>query len=149
MSLPDPNRDPQFYQGVPVRRAIAFLLDIAIVTILALLLGLVGGVLGFLTLGLGWFVILPILAAIGALYRWATLGSYSATIGMLTLGIEVRTAGGDRLDWGEALVHALGFTLCLYVPPLLFAGWVTVALTREGRMLHDLPLATVVINRPL
>ncbi|MEM6547629.1 MAG: RDD family protein [Pseudomonadota bacterium] len=149
MPIPDPVKDAQFYDGVPLRRIAAFVVDTAVVTVLSLGVLLVGLIIGLVTLGLGVVVAIPVLAAIGFLYRWTMLSGHSATLGMLLLGLEVRRSDGEQLDQTTAFVHAAGFTGCLYIPVLLIGGWLSVLLTAERRMLHDLPLGTVVINRPL
>lgn len=146
MGIPDPHHDLQFYQGVALRRFIAFLIDTAVI----MALWFVGAVvLAALTLGLGIALIGPLLFLTGFLYRWLLLARRSATLGMTLTGIEVRSAQGALLTQGEAAIHTLGFMVTLMFLPLAIIGWILMATSPEGRALHDLPLGTVVINRPV
>ena len=144
-ALPDPVADAAFYDGVPLRRLLAFLIDAALIFGLAVI---VIGVLTILTLGLALPLagLLSLLIAFG--YRWVTLAAHSATLGMAFLGIELRNRAGGRLTSGEAAVHT-GLFLMLMASIL---GWIATVLailaTERGQGIPDLLLGTVAINRP-
>ena len=54
---------------------------------------------------------------ISFLYRWVTIASGSATLGMRMMSIEFRTRYGERFDGGTALLHTLGYTVSVAVSP--------------------------------
>ena len=83
MQHPSPFDDPEFYENVLVKRAIAFCIDTALIFILCFILL---PFTGFLAL----FVWVPFFAVISFIYRVLTLSYGSATLGMLFLGIEIR-----------------------------------------------------------
>ncbi|WP_316014501.1 RDD family protein [Roseobacter sp. HKCCA0434] len=138
--LPDPATDPQFYDGVPSRRLIAWVLDVAIITALWL-------VFGILTLGLGW-LLLPFWLVVSFLYRTFTISGRSATWGMRMMGIEFRDGFGQRFGFGQALVHTGLYALSL---SFMFTQVVSIFLmggTARGQALHDIPLGSTAINSP-
>ena len=102
--LPDPDTQAEFYADVPVKRAIAWVVDILLVFAMAFLLAV-------LTVGVGFFVFGFLLLAIGFIYRTVTLANRSATIGMRLAAIELRTARGERFDSRKLFnARALGIT---------------------------------------
>jgi uncharacterized RDD family membrane protein YckC len=143
--LPDPDIDSSFYDGVPARRFAAWVVDFIIVAAMSVV---VIPVFGILTLGLGFFAAPVVFATLSFIYRTATLTSRSATWGMRLMGLEVRTAGGARVDFGIALAHVGLYTLSLFLTvPLAFSA-LTVLATRYRQTLHDIVLRTTVINAP-
>lgn len=148
MSVPDPVHDSQFYDGVPMRRLVAFCIDLAVILLLWCVVLVVGLIVSILTLGLGTPIAAAVFAATGFLYRWVMLSERSATVGMLMTGIEVRDARGSRLNPVIAFLHVAGFYVSVFITPLLVIGWFLMASTPYRRLLHDLVLGTVVINRP-
>ena len=148
MGIPDPVRDSQFYQGVPMRRLAAFCVDLVVILALWCVVLIVGLLISILTLGLATPLATAIFAATGFLYRWAMLAERSATLGMILTGIEVRDSAGDRLGPIVAFLHVAGFYASVFVTPLLVIGWFLMAASPYRRLLHDLILGTVVINRP-
>ena len=139
--LPDPETDPQFYDGVPMRRLVAALIDGA------LILG-AAAVFVVLTLGLGLFVVGGFALIADFLYRVTTISSRSATIGMGLMRIELRRRDGRRFDLG----HAIGHTLLFYVAGLsVIAQIVSIVMmagSSLGRGLHDFPFGSTMINSP-
>jgi uncharacterized RDD family membrane protein YckC len=148
MGVPDPVHDSQFYDGVPMRRLAAFCIDLFVILVLWCIVLVVGLLVSIVTLGLAMPVAMAVFAATGFIYRWAMLAERSATVGMLVTGIEVRDAGGGRVDPVIAFLHVAGFYLTVFVTPLLVIGWFLMASSPYRRLLHDLVLGTVVINRP-
>ncbi|HET7410873.1 MAG TPA: RDD family protein [Paracoccaceae bacterium] len=148
MTAPDPLLDSQFYDGVPARRLVAFCIDVVVVFAIWCVVLLLGLILTVVTLGLG-----APLAALAAsvtdfLYRWILLAQGSATLGMRLTGVEIRDSAGRRLDAVTAFLHVAGFYVTLFFLPLLVIGWVLMAATPHRRLLHDIPLGAVAINRP-
>lgn len=143
--LPDPERDPQFYQGVQSRRLAAWVVDV----VLVLAVGVPAAfIFGLATLGFG-FALFPILVmAVGFLYRTATIAAGSATWGMRLMGIELRRRDGTRLDFPTALSHTAIYTVAFSVVLLQLASIVGMLATRYGQGLPDIVLRTAMINRP-
>ena len=144
--LPDPDLDRRFYAGVPLRRLVAWLIDVAII----LLIGVPLAVLfGLLTLGFGFALFGFIIAAVGFLYRTALLAApASATLGMRFTGIEFRRGDGTRFDLPTALAHTAIYMVCISVFVLQLVSCVTILGTRYRQSLADLILGTTAINRP-
>jgi len=149
MITPDPVLDRQFYEGVPVRRVVAFCIDLAIVLALCCAMLLIGMILAIATFGLAAPLIMAGISVTDFLYRWAMLSRNSATIGMRLTGIEIRNADGRKLDAGQALLHVAGFYVTVFFLPLLVISLVVMVASAHRRMLHDLALGAVAINRPL
>jgi uncharacterized RDD family membrane protein YckC len=139
--LPDPYHQPEYYEGVLPKRALAWIVDILIITGATFLLGIV-------TLTIAWFLWPIAYLAVGALYRVGTLASRSATWGMRLMGIELRDHRGDRFDGATAILHVLGYYLSMsFVLPAL--GSVAAMLVTDRRQgLTDLLLGSAAINRP-
>lgn len=149
MSLPDPDRDPQFYQDVPMRRFIAFLIDSVIITILMGLVLVVSMIVGILTFGIGWLMGMAFFVATGFLYRLLLMANNSATLGMSAMGIEIRDRSGEPLEMPTAVVHTVGFYITLLFPALMVGGWLIMLMSPHKRLLHDWLPGTAAINRPL
>lgn len=145
MALPDPLRDSQFYEGVPLRRFAAFVIDFIIITVL----GLVGAFIVALgTFGLGTPLMFLIFLLTGFLYRWLLLRHRSATIGMIMTGIEIRNAQGEKMDQSGAFLHTFGFMITFSFAPLMLIGWFLMMSDPYKRLMHDLVLGSAAINRP-
>lgn len=148
MTAPDPVLDGQFYNGVPARRFVAFCIDGVIVFALWCAVLLAGLFLTLVTLGAGAPLIVVAVAATDFLYRWFMLAERSATMGMWLTGIELRTSAGARLDAATAFLHVAGFYLSVFFTPLLLIGWMLMVASPHRRLIHDVFLGTVAINRP-
>jgi uncharacterized RDD family membrane protein YckC len=141
MSLPDPVREPDFYRGVAVKRALAWVVDGGVTWVLCLLaLPLTAFT------GLFWWATLW--ATVGFLYRWATIAQGSATWGMRLMAITIRERDGRRLSPVTALLHTAGYTASLAVFPLQVVSVALMAGLGRGQGLTDLALGTAVLNNP-
>lgn len=149
MSLPDPVADPQFYDGVPLRRAVAFLIDLVIVASLMALVLVSGVILGFFSAGLGFVVAVMLFFVTGFGYRYLLISQRSATLGMIAAGIELRDRLGEKLDAPTTLVHTAGFYVTMMFPLLLVIGWLLMLGSPHRRLAHDILPGTTAINRPL
>jgi uncharacterized RDD family membrane protein YckC len=144
----DPFSHPEYFEGVLARRMIAFLIDLFIITVPIILACIFIFLFGLITFGLGWglFLLLVPGSVIWALvYCGATMGGpASATIGMRTVDIEVRTWYGAPCYFLLGAVHAIAFwvTTSALTPLVLLVG----LLNERQRLLHDFLLGTVVIN---
>ena len=144
--FPDPDRDAQFYDGVPLKRLMAWVIDSVLIMVASVL---VTGVLAVLTLGLMALAFPFVIFGISFAYRWLTIASRSATLGMALMGIELRGHDGQRLPSAAAAMHSAAFVLLT----ASLVGWVvtiaSILSTRHNRGLPDFLVGTVVINRPM
>jgi uncharacterized RDD family membrane protein YckC len=144
----DPWLQPEYFEGVLARRMIAFIIDLAVIMVPVVFAWVFIFFFGIVTFGLGWllFHLVPLGAALWALvYCGATMGGpASATIGMRTVDLEVRTWYGEPCYFLLGAVHALAFwvTISTLTPLVLVVG----LLNDRRRLLHDFLLGTVVIN---
>jgi uncharacterized RDD family membrane protein YckC len=143
--LPDPERDWQFYQGVPGRRLVAWFVDVALVLLVGVPLAIL---FGLVTLGFGFALFPLVVAAVGFVYRAATIAGGSATWGMRFSGIEFRRGDGTRFDLGTALAHTAIYMVCISVFVLQLISCATIVGTRYRQSIADLILGTTAINRP-
>lgn len=139
-NLPDPMVQPEFYDSVPIKRGLAWVIDAAL--ILALVVPIVVMTL-FIAL---WF--LPLLFfVVGFVYRVATITGGSATWGMRLMSIEFRDRRGEHFDASQAFMHTLGYTVSMSIFPLQLISVAMMFLTERGQGLTDMLLGTVAINR--
>ena len=143
----DPAVHPEVYEGVRTRRSFAFLVDAAVVLFLMLVATVVILILGVLTLGLGWLLFPLVWPVVAIFYTVFTLGGLrSATPGMRFMGIEIRTVRGERMNYGLALLHALGFWFSVaFLTPLIL---LVALFTPRKQLLHDLLLGTIAVRSP-
>src|SRR6266446_8586066 len=144
----DPYLQPELFRGVLTRRAIAFIIDLIVLSIPVILAVLFIAVFGVVTLGLGWalFLLVSPASVIWALiYYGASLGGpHSATIGMRVMDLELRTWYGAPSYFVLGAMHAVLFWISVSVlsPLVLLVG----LFNGLRRLLHDILLGTVVIN---
>ena len=139
--LPDPDHDAAFYEGIPAKRFVAWIVDVVIISIISLILGL-------LTLTLLLWIWPILYLGVSFLYRAATIGSGSATLGMRLMSIELRNAQGLRFSPTEAVVHT---GLYLFWSVSLILQFISIGLilaSPRHQGLHDHILGTAAINRP-
>ncbi len=138
--LPDPDSQSEFYAGIPMKRAVAWALDTAVIIGLSLLVV-------FFTLGIGFFFFAFIFLIVGFAYRVLTIAGNSATWGMRLVAIELRTGKGERFDMGRALMHTLGYSLSVaFVFPQI-VSMALMAFSARGQGLSDMVLSTAMVNR--
>ncbi len=139
--LPDPIVDAQFYEAVPFKRLLAWVIDTILVTLVAAATVLA-------TLGLGAFVFPVILFAINIAYRIFTISRSSATLGMQMTGIEIRNKQGNKLSLEEAAWHTGTYTVVALIFITLAISMIMMLVNKRGQGLHDYFLGTTAINRP-
>lgn len=146
----DPVAHPELFEGVLARRIIAFLIDLIIIALPVIGTAIFIFLFGIVTFGLGWFLfgILHALSVVWALiyYGFTMGGPSSATIGMRTMNLQIRTWYGAPCYFVLGAVHAVLYWLSvsLLTPLILLIG----LFTSRRQLLHDLLLGTVVINNP-
>jgi uncharacterized RDD family membrane protein YckC len=138
--LPDPVRQSAFYDSVTLKRGLAWIVDSIIVAILVFI------ALAF-TAFLGAFFFFAFWMVISFAYRVVTIANGSATWGMRLMAIEFRDWRGEKLDFGQAFMHTLGYTVAVSVAPLQIVSIVCMFATERGQGLSDLLLGTTALNK--
>ncbi|WP_299030826.1 RDD family protein [uncultured Sulfitobacter sp.] len=137
---PDPELQPQFYDGVPTKRLLAWGVDTLITVVLTLV------VIPF-TAFIGLFFLPLLYLLLGFAYRTVTLSRSSATWGMQLMAIELRTRDDNRFDLPTAFLHTAGYTVSLAMPLLQLISIVLMLSTERRQGLSDHVLGTVALNR--
>jgi uncharacterized RDD family membrane protein YckC len=144
----DPIAQPELFEGVRTRRAIAFVIDVLIIGVPLIFAGMFIFVFGLVTLGFGWllFALMSPISVIWALlYFGLTFGSAaSATIGMRMVDLEMRTWYGGPAYFVLGAVHAVAYwlTVSFLTPFILLVS----LFNSRKRLLHDMLVGTIVIN---
>lgn len=137
---PDPAVQPQFYEGIPMKRLLAWLVDMVVIVLVCLL------IVPF-TAFTGLFFFPLLMLVVGFVYRWATLANGSATWGMRLLSMELRRGDDRPFDGGTALMHTLGYSVSIAFPVLQLISVVLMATSERRQGLTDMVLGTVPLNR--
>lgn len=139
--LPDPDHQGEFYDGVTLRRFLAWLVDLVLVGALVMV------ILPF-TAFAGLFFLPLLFLVVDFTYRWVTISRGSASWGMWLCGIELREGSGQRLRPTIAFLHTFGYMLTAgaVVTQILSVGLMLT--TARGQSLPDLVLSTAMIRRP-
>ena len=137
---PDPDIQPQFYDGVPSKRLLAWIVDTIIIMVLTLV------VIPF-TAFIGLFFLPLLYLVVGFAYRTVTLSRSSATWGMQLMAIELRTRDDTRFDLNTAFLHTLGYTISIAMPLLQVISIVLMLGSERRQGLSDMILGTVALNR--
>ncbi len=138
--LPDPDRQPEFYQSVATKRFVAWLFDIAFISLLCTVAVL-------FTAFLGLFFLALIYAVISFIYRVVTIANGSATLGMRFMGIELRDSFGARMDFGKAVAHTAGYFVSMTFFVIQVISVIMMLTSARGQGLTDAFLGTVMINQ--
>ncbi len=137
---PDPDMQPEFYDGIPVKRLLAWVVDMIVIIALCVL------ILPF-TAFTGLFFFPFLVLVVGFIYRVMTLASGSATWGMRLMGMELRTLRDAPFDFGTALVHTLGYSFSWAMAPLQLISVIMMCLTDRRQGLSDVVMGTVAVNK--
>lgn len=140
MMLADPISQPQFYQDVPSKRLLAWIVDTVIVLAMT-------AVAVLLTLFIGLFFLPLLFVMIDFPYRVITLATGSATWGMRLFAIEIRDMQGERLDLGQAFLHTLGYYVSWAVAPLQLISIILMAASARRQGLTDMVMGSAALNR--
>ena len=146
----DAAANPEVFEGVLARRMMAFIIDVIIIAVPLVIAWICIFIFGLITFGLGWalFWMFSPASIIWALFYYGlTLGGpASATIGMRTMEIEMRTWYGAPAYFVLGAVHAIVFwvSITFLSPFILLLG----LFNSRRRLLHDMLLGVVLINNP-
>ena len=140
-ALPDPDHQAEFYADVPLKRGLAWIVDMVLIAILTVV------IVPFTAFTALFF--LPVLfLMVSFTYRVVSLARRSATPGMRLMAIEFRDRTGRRFDLATAFLHTLGYTLTIATLLLQLLSIGLMLTGARGQGLSDLVLGTVAINRP-
>jgi uncharacterized RDD family membrane protein YckC len=142
---PDPVARADYYDGVVLRRSIAYLVDGFILFVIGIILTIGLSIFGVITFGLG-FHLFPLLSIVPIAYATLLIGGpHSATFGMRLMDVQVRSWGGERPN----LLQALIMTLLFYATVAItwFFGLLVVFFNARRRAAHDFLAGTVVVRR--
>ncbi len=140
-ALPDPDSQSVFYDGIPTKRLFAWIVDVVLIFVMMLILSIV-------TLSVAFWLWPFFWAVTSFLYRWITLGSGSATLGMRLMNIELRGPTGARLTSQEAMFHTGLYIGCFIVPIVQVLSIGSIALSPRKQSVPDHLLGTAAINKP-
>lgn len=142
----DPFSDPSRFEGLLWRRAAAYVVDLGILVLLLVLYYVALVILSVATLGLLTPLLVLLASAIPAAYHTLTIGGPgSATLGMRTFGVEVRTWNGGKPGYLQALLHTVVFYVSVSFTGGLILLWPL--FSNRRRCLHDLLCGTVLTRR--
>ena len=137
--LPDPVTQGEFYRDVTMKRFIAWVIDVIVVSVFAALVVVA-------TVGIGLFFIAAIWLAIDFLYRLTTMTTRSATWGMRLVSIEFRDFRGLPFGLATALVHTLGYMVSMGFGLPQVISVIMMVVTPRGQGLTDMVLGTAPVN---
>lgn len=144
----DPLDDPALFTGILPRRVFAFVLDVGVLTGLAILYYFATVLLGLLTLGLAFPLLITAGAFLPLAYHTLTIGGpHSATLGMRVFGLQVKVWNGGAPGYLQALLHTAVFYLSLGLTSGLILLWAL--FNNRRRCLHDILCGTVVLRRSI
>ena len=141
----DPVLEPDLFQDVLKRRAIAYLFDILGVSLLWVVAAIVVAILGIATFGLAWMIYPALWPIVGVLYTVSSLaGPTAATPGMRAMGLAMRSVDGPKPDALKALVHVVVFyALTVTVTPLIHLVGL---FTARRQLLQDMVAGVLVMD---
>ncbi|TDQ66132.1 putative RDD family membrane protein YckC [Maritalea mobilis] len=144
--LPDPHSAPELFDGVLLRRILAFVIDLIVVTILIVIASVLLGILGVLTLGIAWLGYFILVPGVWIGYYALTLGTpVRATLGMQMMDIVLTPTRATPLEGWLAILHPIvgWVSITLFTPFILLAG----LFTARRQLVHDLVVGTLMVRR--
>jgi uncharacterized RDD family membrane protein YckC len=144
--MPDPVTVPAAYDGVLWRRTLGYLVDLGCIGVIAIFVGIIFFVLSVLSFGLLGPVLWFLFGLIPLAYHTLLLSSpWSATLGMRLFDVELRSVGGERPGFLQALAQTALFYVTVGATCSLIL--LVALLNRHKRTLHDMLTGTVVVRR--
>ena len=134
--------------GVLTRRVFSYMIDLVAIALLTVLFGVLIGVAGVVTFGLGWLLYAILIPGTAILYSAVSVGgSGMGTFGMRFMGLRASDAETGRpVGMLVAAVHALIFYVGIGTFVLLVLD-ILIGIARDDRRLgHDL-LAGILVAR--
>ncbi|MCF4098172.1 RDD family protein [Maritalea mediterranea] len=144
--LPDPHSAPELFDGILLRRVLAFVIDLIVVVVLIVIASVLLGILGVLTLGFAWLGYFIMVPAVWIGYYALTLGTpVRATLGMQMMDIVLTPTRSTPLEGWLAILHPIvGWaSIAFFTPFILLAG----LFTPRRQLVHDLVVGTLMVRR--
>lgn len=142
---PDALDAPELYDGIRVKRLVAYAIDLLIITGLLAVMWVIGMFFVAISFGLLWPVLALATALFPIAYHTALIGgSANATVGMRVMDLRVVAWNGNRPGYAQAALQTV-----LFYASLAIATFLVLAITffnTRGRCLHDLLAGTVTVN---
>jgi uncharacterized RDD family membrane protein YckC len=142
---PDTTSRPDLYDGLLIRRSLAFLVDWVLLGIVYFVFYILALFLGVFTLGMATPLIVMVVPLIPALYVTATLGDAAcATPGMRLMDVQMRGFDGSQPGYARAFLLAVFF----YITCSLTSGLVLIVgfFSDRRRLLHDMLTGLVAVR---
>lgn len=145
---PDPIEYPQFYDGVTIKRVIAYVIDFIISGLLVFAGMIVASVVGIMSFGLLFGPLTALLALVPIAYYvyFIAHGPSYATPGMRFVGIRVYRLDGNGPELLQAFVQTVVFVFT--VPATSFLILAVCLFNSRRRCLHDILAGTLILNDP-
>jgi uncharacterized RDD family membrane protein YckC len=142
---PDPLDNPALYAGIRSRRIFGYVVDLVLIAMIWGVAWVAAIILGIVTLGLLWPVLVVFLGLVPLAYHTLTIASASsATFGMRIFDVEVRSWTGRRPDFWQALLMTALYMVTVWPTGLLIL--IVSLFDKRARTLHDMLSGTVVIR---
>lgn len=142
---------PEYYQGVTIRRVLAYLVDVVIVALLAVAVWVATGMLTLLSFGLLFPLQALAVALVPLAYHSLLIAAPgSATLGMRLFNLQVLSiapdfdAGGGRPSLFQAIIQVVAFYGSVAATGTLIL--IVALFNARRRTLHDWLAGTVVVN---
>jgi len=144
---PDPIEYPEYYDGISMKRIIAYIIDFLICAGLGLAGWFVAAIVGFLSFGLLLVPLMAGIALIPIVYHTLLIGSrQSATFGMRFSGVRVYRLDGGRPEMLQAFIQSAVFFFT--APATSFLILLVALFNIRRRCLHDMLAGTIILNDP-
>lgn len=142
---------PEYFDGVTIKRIIAYALDAVAIMVIAVAVWFAGFILGMLSFGLLFPVQALAVALVPLAYHTLMIASPgSSTLGMRVMGLRVMSIAPGAEAWGgrPTLFQAMIQTVAFYGSMALTGALVLVValFNPRRRTLHDWLAGTVVVN---
>lgn len=141
----NPNYSFDLAPSLRLDRMFAYIIDVICLFFILVVVKIVAAVIGVLSFGLLFPLLLLIIAGTPLAYHTYLIGSErSATIGMRMMKIKVQTMDGRQPDYTTAFLHCLIFYFSIF----LTSGLVLLVslFTPHGRCLHDYITNSIVVR---
>ena len=142
---PHPRDEPALYEGLLVRRMLAYAIDVLAIAVLSAAAWVAFGILSAVTFGLLSPIGIVVIGLIPVSYHTYFLGSHGATPGMRFFDLEMWSLMGKQPEYMQAFLA----TVLFYISVVLTASLILiVALFNDRRRtLHDVLAGTLVLRQ--
>lgn len=142
---PHPRDEPALYEGLLIRRMLAYAVDVVAIVVLSVAAWIAFGILGAVTFGLLAPIGIIVIGLIPLSYHTYFLGNRGATPGMRLFDLEMWSLTGKQPEY----VQAFFATALFYISVGLTASLILiVALFNDRRRaLHDVLAGTLVLRQ--